>query len=87
MKMTDNMIHTVTLLAAIGLLGVVQPVGANVEADCRQEAEDYGVPPEQVEDYVYACIISQGVDEPAGADEDSESEIDAAEAGENELPS
>lgn len=84
MKITGNIIYMITLLAAIGLLGVVQPVVANVEADCRQEAEDYGVAPEQIEDYVHACISSQGGEQPADADQDRDSEVDAADATEGE---
>ena len=87
MKMKNNMIHTITLLAVIGLLGVIQPAGAGVEADCRQQAEDYGIAPEQIDEYVYACISSQGGDQPAGSDQGGESEVDAAEAEEDESPS
>jgi hypothetical protein len=87
MKITGNIIHMVALLAAIGLLGAVKPAVANVEADCRQEAEDYGVAPEQMEEYVYACISSRGGDQPVDADQGRDSEDDAAEAGEDESPS
>jgi hypothetical protein len=86
MKITGNVIYRVTLLTAIGLLGVVQPAVADVEADCRQEAKEYEVAPEQIEEYVYACVSSQGGDQPAEADQGSESEVDAAEAEEGESP-
>jgi len=51
------------LLAGVGLTAVCQPVMANDETDCRQEAEEYGIPPEQLEDYVDGCILSRGGDD------------------------
>ena len=50
----------VSLLAAAGMAVVSLPVLASVEAECRQEAEDYGIPPEQLDDYVTGCIFSRG---------------------------
>jgi hypothetical protein len=50
----------VTLLAGAGMAVVSLPVPANVAAECRQEAEDYEIPPEQTEDYVTGCILSRG---------------------------
>jgi hypothetical protein len=50
----------VSVLAAAGTAVVSLPVLASVEAECRQEAEDYGIPPEQMEDYVTGCVLSRG---------------------------
>ncbi len=35
-------------------------VSANAAADCRQEATDYGVAEEQLEDYITGCMASRG---------------------------
>jgi hypothetical protein len=50
----------ISLLAGAGAALFSAPVLANVEAECRQEAEDYGIPPEQLEDYVTGCVLSRG---------------------------
>jgi hypothetical protein len=50
----------VSLLAGAGMAVVCLPTLANVEAECRQEAEDYGIPPEQMGDYVTGCVLSRG---------------------------
>lgn len=50
----------VSLLAGAGMAVVSLPALANVEAECRQEAEDYGIPPEQMDDYVTGCVLSRG---------------------------
>jgi hypothetical protein len=47
----------VCLLAAPGILPVA---AADLEQECRQEAEEYGISGEQVEDYVSGCIASRG---------------------------
>jgi hypothetical protein len=36
----------VPVLVVLGIAATVQPVSASVEAECRQEAKDYGVMPE-----------------------------------------
>jgi hypothetical protein len=61
----------VSLLAGAGMVAACLPVLANVDAECRQEAEDYGIPPEQLDDYITGCILSRGgnyVQEPAAED-------------------
>jgi hypothetical protein len=61
----------VSLLAGAGMAVVCVPLLANVDAECRQEAEDYGIPPEQLEDYITGCILSRGgnyVQEPVAED-------------------
>lgn len=60
MKIIRGTTLTVFLLAGAGMVVVSLPVLANVEAECRQEAEDYGIPPEQLEDYVTGCVLSRG---------------------------
>ena len=49
-----------SLLMVLGLAATVQPVSAGVETECRQEAEDYGVMPELLNDYINGCIESRG---------------------------
>ena len=48
------------VLMVLGLAATVQPVSAGVEAECRQEAEDYGVMPELRNEYINGCIESRG---------------------------
>jgi hypothetical protein len=33
---------------------------ANIQSHCRQEAQDYGIAPEQFEEYVSGCVLSSG---------------------------
>lgn len=49
-----------SVLMVLGLAAAVQPVSASVEAECLQEAEDYGVMPELRNDYINGCIESRG---------------------------
>ena len=59
----------VSLMTGTGLIVTGLPALAGVDAECRQEAEDYGIPPEQLEEYVTGCVLSRGgsyVQEPAG---------------------
>ena len=48
------------LFSAAGLALVMQPVLAEPVGECRQEAESYGIPPEQFQDYVDGCVLSRG---------------------------
>jgi len=71
MKIKQGIPLLVTLFAGAGMFVVSLPVVANVAAECRQEAEEYGIPPEQMEDYVTGCVLSRGgeyVQEPAVQD-------------------
>jgi len=45
---------------AMYIAGAVQPVSAGIEAECRQEAEEYGIAPELQNDYISGCIDSRG---------------------------
>ena len=38
---------------------LAQEVG-NLESECRSEAEYYGIPPEQLEEYISGCVLSKG---------------------------
>jgi hypothetical protein len=59
-----------TVAAMLALAGVlpVSPVAtaleeqesANIQSQCRREAQDYGIAPEQMEDYVSGCIMAYG---------------------------
>jgi hypothetical protein len=33
---------------------------ANIQSQCRREAQDYGVAPEQIEEYVNGCVLAYG---------------------------
>jgi len=59
-----NKIRSITFVLSVsmvlGLAAIVQPVSAGVEAECRQEAEEYGVMPELRNDYINGCIESRG---------------------------
>lgn len=51
------------LLFAAFLTGITsssQPVFASVEGDCRLEAKEYGIEPEQQQEYISGCIESRG---------------------------
>jgi len=52
------------LLALAGLVTVVPALDAqefaDVQSQCRREAQDYGVEPEQIEDYVNGCVLAYG---------------------------
>lgn len=60
MKILQGTVLLVTLVTGAGLVVTGSPVLADVDAECRQEAEDYGIPPEQLEDYVTGCVLSRG---------------------------
>lgn len=51
-------------LAGSGLVTTVPAVSpedqVGIESRCREEAETYGIPPEQMADYVDGCILSMG---------------------------
>lgn len=49
-----------SVLMVLGLAATAQPVSAGVEAECRQEAEDYEVMPELRNEYINGCIESRG---------------------------
>ena len=59
-----------TVAATLALAGVlpVSPVAtaldaqesANIQSQCRREAQDYDIAPEQMEEYVSGCIMAYG---------------------------
>ena len=59
-----------TVAITLALAGVlpVSPVAmaldaqesANIQSQCRREAQDYGIAPEQMEEYVSGCIMAYG---------------------------
>jgi hypothetical protein len=59
-----------TVAATLALAGVlpVSPVAtaldaqesANIQSQCRREAQDYGIAPEQMEEYVSGCVMAYG---------------------------
>lgn len=54
-----------SVLMVLGLTAAVQPVSAGVEAECSQEADDYGVMPELRNEYINGCIESRGGTSPS----------------------
>jgi hypothetical protein len=48
------------MLMAMCSIAIAQPVSANIEMECRQEADDYGVMPELRDEYVAGCVDSRG---------------------------
>ncbi len=48
------------LMALSGCLLFTQPVRADVEAECREEAADYNISAEQLPEYIENCIASRG---------------------------
>ena len=51
---------TVVLVLLAALATASRPAMADTATECRQEAELYGVPPEQFDDYVDGCVLSRG---------------------------
>jgi hypothetical protein len=64
---TVRMSGMTALLALAGMLSV-PPVAtaldaqdyANIQSECRHEAQDYGIAPEQIEEYVNGCVQASG---------------------------
>jgi hypothetical protein len=50
------------LLAIAGLAAFSPPVLANIESECRQEAEEFGIAPEEQQNYISDCVLSRGGD-------------------------
>jgi hypothetical protein len=62
MKLFQGTVLPVSVMAGTVLVVTGLPVLASVSAECRQEAKDYGIPSEQLEDYVSGCVMSRGGD-------------------------
>ena len=73
-----------SMLMAFGLAATVKPVSAGVEAECRQEAEDYEVMPELRNDYINGCIESRGGASASGSIEQVDSQ--PSESVDSQLP-
>ena len=59
----NNNITTVSIVfkfMIMFLFAGTKAVSAGVEADCRQEAKDYGIMPELRDEYISGCIDSRG---------------------------
>jgi hypothetical protein len=48
------------LITGSVLATFVPPLMADPSVECRAEAKEYAIPPEQSEDYVRDCILSRG---------------------------
>lgn len=48
------------VLLLLVLQGAIMPAQAGIEQECRQEAADYGLEAEIVEQYIQDCIYSRG---------------------------
>ena len=49
------------LIVATGFMwSPASPVSADIMNECREEATQYGVPPEQFDDYIDGCVLSRG---------------------------
>jgi len=60
MKHTSCTTRVVRNLLTCSLLAAATPVLADPAAECRQEAQDYAIPPEQSAEYIDGCILSRG---------------------------
>jgi hypothetical protein len=60
MKTMQATAQLVWLLCGLYLAAASMPLAASPDVECRQEAEEYGIPPEQMEDYISGCILSRG---------------------------
>lgn len=83
MKHDNGTVSAVCRLLSCGLLACMTAVQANPTAECRQEVEDYGIPPEQAAEYIAGCILSRGGTlEPAPAAD----AVPVAEPGDGSMP-
>ena len=48
------------LCAMLAGTGLTTSVSADTASDCRQEAQDYGVAAEGLDDYINGCLASRG---------------------------
>ena len=48
------------LHVALAVMVFSTGVSANAASDCRQEATDYGIADEQLDDYITGCLASRG---------------------------
>lgn len=62
MRILQDTVLLVSMMAGACLVVTGLPVLAGVTEECRQEAQDYGIPSEQLEDYVTGCVASRGGD-------------------------
>jgi len=60
--MRQSRLTTALSYLLVALAGTVfsTSVSANAPGDCRQEATDYGIPDEQLDDYITGCLASRG---------------------------
>jgi hypothetical protein len=87
---TFKMSGMAAMLALAGMLPVPPVATAldaqeytNIQSQCRREAQDYGVAPEQIEEYVSACVLANGgmpeaAPEPAAPPADAGADAPAA---------
>ena len=70
MKHTCCTTRVLRSLLAGSLLAAALPLLADPAAECRQEVQDYAIPPEQAAQYLDDCILSRGglPDDPAASD-------------------
>jgi hypothetical protein len=72
MKKISATTPVIPVLVVMCLAYSGQPVLAGVDAECRQEADDYGIMPELRDEYVDGCIESRGgMSAPADIEEDT----------------
>jgi hypothetical protein len=82
-----KMYGIVATLALAGMLAVM-PVAsaiesqdsASIQSQCRREAQDYGVAPEQIEEYVSGCVLAYGGMPEASPEPEAPSVDDGADA-------
>ena len=83
MKKTNTATAASAALMVICTVCLAEPVSAGIEAECRKEAQDYEVVPEQRDDYIAGCIDSRGgVITPDNIEEDSAPVVESDEANE-----
>ena len=82
---TIRLSGTAALLALAGLLPIapatVAQESASIQSQCRREAQDYGIEPEQIEEYVSGCVLAYGGVPEAPAETPQETDAAPADAG------
>ncbi len=69
-------------MSGVGSVWADEAANADVRARCESEAAEYGVAPEQLQEYIDGCVMAAGAPAPAAgsADEGTAEEPAAADA-------
>ena len=88
----STVVVTLSLAVVLPLSPVAMAVdaeeSANIQSQCRREAQDYGIAPEQMEEYVSGCIMAYGgmpEAEPEVAEMPADTDVDTSAVDEQDM--